>query len=139
MKANAGLTPPSKAMTWAGRILTGITILFMLFDSAGKLAKESHVLKAQIDLGWPDDLTVPLGVVLLVCTILYAIPRTAVLGAILLTAWLGGATAAKVRLEDSSMFFSVLFGIFVWGGIFFRDERVRELLPFRRSTKNEEA
>ena len=82
-----------------GTVLNVLVILFMLFDSVGKVARESHVIKAMAEMGWPDGLTQTLGIVLLVCTVLYAIPRTSVLGAILLTAWLGGATAEKIRLE----------------------------------------
>ena len=129
MKTNSTSTP--RAALWTGWIFSGLTILFMLFDAAGKLARESHVLKAQVEIGWPNDLTRVLGGVLLGCTILYAIPRTAFYGAILLTAWLGGATAAKVRLEDPTLWLSVAFGFLLWVGLFFRDSRIRSLAALR--------
>ena len=132
MKTNSNSTP--RAALWTGWVFSGLTILFMLFDAAGKLARESHVLKAQVQIGWPDELTQVLGGILLACTILYAIPRTAFYGAILLTAWLGGATAAKVRLEDPTLWFSVGFGFLLWVGLFFRDSRIRSLAALRSGT-----
>ncbi len=129
MTSNSNST--STGALWTGRVFSALTVLFMLFDAAGKLARESHVLKAQVEIGWPDDLTRVLGGVLLVCTLLYAVPRTAFYGAILLTAWLGGATAAKVRLEDPMLWFSVAFGFLLWAGLFLRDSRIRSLAALR--------
>jgi hypothetical protein len=122
----------SKATLWAGRILTAITVLFMLFDGISKVAVIPPVVKAMAELGYPADLTRVLGVLILLCTVVYVIPRTSVLGAILLTAFLGGATAAKVRLEDPTLFFSVAMGVLVWAGLFFRDDRLRTLFPLRK-------
>jgi hypothetical protein len=115
---------------WAGRILSALVIAFMLFDAAGKLARESHVVAAQAELGFPDGQIRLLGAIVLACTILYAIPRTAIFGAILLTAFLGGATAAKVRLEDASLWFSVVMGVLAWAGLYLRDGRLRTIVPF---------
>jgi DoxX-like family len=125
----------SKTVLWAGRIISGFTVLFMLFDGISKLALEHHVVEATTNIGYPQEVIRPLGIILLVCTILYAIPRTAIFGAILLTGYLGGAVASKVRIEDpifSSVFFGVYFGILAWGGLYLRDERLRSLIPLRR-------
>ena len=127
----------SKSMLWAGWALSALTILFMLFDGVSKLAMEHHVVEATAQIGYPTDVIRPLGIILLMCTIFYAIPRTAIFGAILLTAYLGGAVASKVRIEDplfGSILFGVYFGILAWGGLYFRDERLRALIPLRRES-----
>ena len=124
-----------KWMQRTGWGMTGLMIAFLLFDSVSKLVLEHHVVEATTQIGYPLDLIRPLGIIGLACTILYAIPRTSILGAILLTAYLGGAVASKVRIEDplfSSVLFGVYFGILVWGGIYLRDERLRALIPLRR-------
>src|SRR5258707_11155026 len=125
----------SKTLSRAGWILSGLTVLFMLLDGTSKLAMEHHVVEATTKIGYPVEVIRPLGIVLLVCTILYAIPRTAIFGAILMTGYLGGAVASKVRIEDpifSSVLFGVYFGILGWGGVYLRDERLRTLIPLRR-------
>lgn len=122
-------------MQWTGWGMTGLIIAFLLFDSASKLVLEHHVVEATTKIGYPLETIRPLGIICLVCTILYAIPRTSILGAILLTGYLGGAIASKVRIEDplfSSVLFGVYFGILVWGGLYLRDERLRALIPLRR-------
>jgi hypothetical protein len=106
----------------------------MVFDSVTKLALEPHVVEATTKIGYPLATLRPLGLILLFCTILYAIPRTATLGAILLTGYLGGAVASKVRIEDplfSSVLFGVYFGILAWGGLYLRDRRLREQILLR--------
>jgi hypothetical protein len=113
--------------------MTGLTVLFMLFDSASKLGLEVHVVEATTRIGYPIAAIRPIGFTLLLCTILYAIPRTAILGAILLTGYLGGAVASKVRIEDplfSSVLFAVYVGLIAWGGLYLRDRRLRTLLPW---------
>jgi hypothetical protein len=133
--ANPGLAAVGKTQTRIGWTLSILTILFMLFDSAGKLALESHVIDATTKIGYPVAAIRPIGVIALVCTLLYAIPRTAVLGAVLLTGFYGGAVASKTRIEDplfSSILFAVYFGFIAWGGLYLRDERLRALFPFRR-------
>ena len=120
---------------WTGWGMTGLMILFLVFDSVGKLALEHHVVEATTRIGYPVDVIRPLGIICLVATILYAIPRTSILGAILLTGYLGGAIASKVRIEDplfSSTLFGVYFGLLVWGGLYMRDGRLRALIPLRR-------
>lgn len=124
-----------KAYRVTGWALTGLTIAFMLFDSLSKLALESHVVAATTGIGFPVATIRPIGLILLACTILYAIPRTAVLGAILLTGFMGGAVASKIRIEDplfSSILFGVYFGIILWAGLYLRDDRLRALIPLRR-------
>ncbi|MGA8708333.1 MAG: DoxX family protein [Steroidobacteraceae bacterium] len=124
-----------KAQVRIGWALSILTILFMLFDAAGKLALESHVLDATTKIGYPVAAIRPIGAIALLCTILYAVPRTAVLGAVLLTGFYGGAVASKIRIEDplfSSILFGVYFGLIAWGGIYLRDARLRALFPFRR-------
>jgi hypothetical protein len=125
----------AKTALRVGWSLSGLTVLFMLFDGISKLAMERHVVEATTKIGYPVAVIRPLGIVLLVCTILYAIPRTAIFGAILLTGFLGGAVASKVRIEDpifSSILFGVYFGMLAWGGLYLRDDRLRTLIPLRR-------
>ncbi len=113
-----------------GRGISTLVVLFMTFDGAAKLAVERHVVTAMAELGWPASQTVGLGLLILACTALYAIPRTSFVGTILLTGFLGGATAAKVRLgvEDGGFLFSVVVGALAWAGLALRDERVRALV-----------
>jgi hypothetical protein len=118
--------------------MSGLTVLFMLFDGATKVGMERHVVAATTQIGYAPDLIRPLGIICLCCTILYAVPRTAILGAILLTGYLGGAVASKLRIEDpllGSVLFGVYFGLLLWGGLFFRDGRLRALIPFRSKTQ----
>jgi hypothetical protein len=126
-------TSISRARLWAGRVVSALPALFLLLDGAMKLPKPSFVVEATTGLGYPEYLIVPLGVVVLVCTILYVIPQTAVLGAILLTGYLGGAVASHARHEDGpfAIFFPVVFGILIWGGLVLRDPRLAALVPWR--------
>lgn len=125
-----------KAAIWAGRILSGIAIVFLLMDGAIKLVPLDIVIETSKQLGIPTGLARTLGVLTLAGTILYAIPRTAVLGAIMLTGYLGGAIYTHV-LANSPLFSHTLFSIylacFIWGGLWLRDPAVRAILPFRRS------
>jgi hypothetical protein len=107
----------------------------MLLDVAGKLALEAHTVDATVKIGFPVGTIRPIGIIALVCTALYAIPRTAILGAVLLTGYYGGAVASKLRLEDplfSPILFGVYFGILAWAGLYLRDARLRALFPLRR-------
>jgi hypothetical protein len=128
-------TSVSKARLWTGWVVGALPALFLLLDGAMKLPKPSFVVKATTDLGYPEYVIVPLGVVVLVCSILYLIPQTAVLGAILLTGYLGGAVASHARHEDGAfaIFFPVVFGVFLWGGLVLRDPRLAALVPWRSS------
>ena len=124
----------SKAMVWAGRIVSGLLILFLTFDSVIKFVKPPTVTQTFASVGWPDRLALPLGIVLLLCTLLYAIPKTCVLGAILLTGYFGGAVATHTRVSDplfSHILFPVYLGVLLWGSLFLRDKRVRALIPLQ--------
>ncbi len=128
------ITPVSKNILWTSRILSGIPALFLLVDGAMKLFKPAPVVEATTQLGYSESVILPLGIVLLTCTIIYLIPRTAMLGAILLTGYLGGAVNTHVRAWQGwfPVLFPVVFGVFLWGGLYLRDERLQELIPMRR-------
>ncbi len=122
---------------WAGWALSGLIIAFCLMDGLMKLFHPQFVVDATSEIGWPADTATltTLGVVLLVSTGLYAFPATAVLGAVLLTGYLGGAVASHMRHADPLLthdLFGVYLGVLVWGGLWFRDARIRALLPLRR-------
>ncbi|WP_437766646.1 DoxX family protein [Sorangium sp. So ce281] len=125
----------SNKKVWAGRILSGLSVAFLLFDSLGKLMRVPQVLEGSEQLGYPVSSVRGIGLVLLASVVTYMIPRTSVLGAILLTGFLGGAVATHVRV-DNPLFSHVLFPVYVaamiWGGLLLRDERLRALLPFRK-------
>jgi hypothetical protein len=130
-------TPASSGTLWTGRVLSGLIILFMIFDGVIKLPPLEVVTQTMVPLGWPADVNVArlLGVIGLISTALYALPRTSVLGAILLTGYLGGAIATNMRVGSplfSHTLFSVYLGIILWGGLYLRDPRVRALIPFSK-------
>jgi DoxX-like family len=126
-------TVSNKAL-WAGRIVSWLPALFLLLDAVFKLIKPAPVVEATVRLGYPEGLIVGLGIVLLICTILYLIPITSVLGAILLTGYLGGAVATHVRVGESlfSIIFPIIFGVLLWFGLYLRNPRLRSLIPLRR-------
>lgn len=116
---------------WAGRILGALLGAFFLFDAGMKLAKPAFVVTATLQLGFAESSIVPIGAVLLLCTALYFVPRTAILGALLLTGYLGGAVASQVRIEAPwfNILFPAVFAGLVWTALCLRDPRVRALLP----------
>lgn len=125
-----------KGKRWAGYILSGLPAIFLILDAVGKLFKPEVVVKGTVELGYPESVIVPLGILLLVCTIIYLIPQTAVLGAILLTGYLGGTVATHVRIGNplfTHILFGVYLGVMLWLGIYFRDSRLRQLVPLRSS------
>jgi len=124
----------SKWTSRAGYILSGLAILFLLFDAAIKVLQLAPAVESTVQLGYPAELVVMLGLSELVCIAVYVFPRTAVLGAILLTGWFGGAMATHVRNGSPvfSIVFPVIIGALVWGGLYLRDSRLRELLPLRK-------
>lgn len=134
MESEISQTPISKGRLWIGRTISALPALFLLFDGVMKLVKPVQVVEATVGLGYAESVILPLGVVLLACTVLYLFPRTAVLGAILLTAYLGGAVASHLRAGDDwfKIFFPVIFGALLWGGLVLRDERLCSLIPWRR-------
>jgi len=125
----------SKGQIWAGRIISGICVLFLLFDALMKLLRAAPVIEAQSRLQIPGNLTVTIGILVLLCTVVYAIPRTAIFGAILMTGYLGGAVAIQLRVAADllSLLFPVIFATLLWGGLFLRDSRLRALVPLRRN------
>jgi len=123
------MTPNKKL--WAGRIISGLMVAFLLFDSSVKLMRLPGAVEATVRLRYPARLLPSLGITELTCVVLYVIPRTSILGAILLTGYLGGATATQVRLEDPWFFFPIVISVLVWGGLYLRDQRLRELVPLR--------
>lgn len=124
--------PIPAASLWTGRILSGLAAALLLLGGIMDVLKLPQAVEGAVQAGYPAGVVFPLGVVVLVCVALYAIPRTSVLGAILLTGYLGGATATHVRLGQAQFIAPVVFGVFVWGGLWLRDTRLRTLLPVRR-------
>ena len=125
-------TPTPRWMSRLGYALSGLVILFMLMDVAMKLLRLPIVLETTTQLGWSAGSVLPLGILLLVCTALYAFPRTSVLGAVLLTGYLGGAVATHTRIGNpllSHTLFGVYLGILIWAGLYLRYSRVQSLLP----------
>lgn len=135
MQAILPTAPASGAALWTGRILSGLVVAFLLFDGAIKVVEMDVVKQSLAELGYPTDIAFGLGVLTLAIGVLYAIPRSSVLGAILLTGLLGGAMATHLRV-GSPVFSHLLFGLYIglmaWGGLFLRDERLRAMLPLRR-------
>jgi hypothetical protein len=137
MSTIAETAPVSKPARWLGRVLSGLVIAFMLFDGAIKLVPWPIVTETMEKMGYgsSEGFARTLGIITIVCTVLYAVPPTSILGAILLTGYLGGAIASHARI-DSPLFSHTLFGLYlglmVWGGLWLRDRRLRELIPFRR-------
>ena len=129
----ADLAASTSAGQWTGRVLSISTALFLLMDAAMKLFKVPVAVTATMQLGYPESAILGIGVILLASTVLYLVPRTAILGAVLLTGYLGGAVASKVRIRAGwfDLAFPVLLGALLWGGLWVRDRRVRELLPIK--------
>ncbi|ABC82895.1 DoxX family protein [Anaeromyxobacter dehalogenans] len=140
-RAPAGAT--SRTALWTGRVLSGLAIAFLAFDALGKLMRAAPVLEGSQQLGYPLDTVVGIGATLLACVVLYAIPRTAALGAILLTGYLGGAVATHVRVGNplfSHVLFPTYVGALIWGGLVLRDRRLlAALLRGRARAAEEEA
>ena len=125
--------PTTKATLWAGRILSVLAVLFLLFDGVIKVLNLAPAVEATTQLGYPESLVIGIGIIELISLAIYAIPRTSVLGAILLTGYLGGAIATQVRVGSPlfSTAFPIIIGALIWGGLFLREERLRALIPLR--------
>jgi hypothetical protein len=124
----------TKRRSWAGIIVSALPVLFLLMDGVMKLVKPEPVVTGTVELGYDVSVIVPLGIVLLLSTILYLIPQTAIFGAVLLTAYLGGAVATHVRIGNplfTHTLFPVYLGILLWLGLWLRDARLKALVPFR--------
>ena len=121
----------SSKVIWAGRIVSAVAALMLVFSAVMKLIKPAPVLTEFARLGYPESVVIGIGILELLCAVVYVIPRTSILGAILMTAYLGGATATHVRIGDPFIY-PVIGGVLVWGGLFLRDAAVRTLIPVRR-------
>jgi hypothetical protein len=134
MQLTTQAVPASQKMVWAGGIISALTVLFLLFDSIIKVLALAPAVEATTQLGYAESLVFGIGVIELVCLVLYVIPQTSVLGAILLTGHLGGAIATHVRAGSDlfSLVFPLIIGLLLWGGLFLRDERLRGLIPLRQ-------
>lgn len=141
MEAPTSIGSPSKGRFWTAVTLSTLAVLFLVLDGAIKVLKLPPAVQGTVQLGYPQHQVVVIGVVELLCAIVYCIPQTAVLGAILLTAFLGGGVASHVRIESplfSHSLFPVYVAVLVWGGLYLRDRRLRALIPirFRRQFNN---
>lgn len=127
----------SNTRRWAGRLLSGAAVLFFLVDGGMKLFKPPVVVESTVQLGYPESAIVGIGLTLLACTALYLLPRTAVLGALLLTGYLGGAVATQLRVSASwfNLLFPVVLGAVVWAGLSLRDPRLGTLLTRDRTSQ----
>jgi hypothetical protein len=135
MQSTTQALPISKKNLWAGRVMSALPVMMLLFSGIMKLTGIDAVLEGFARLGYPASLVLGIGIVEIACVVIYLIPRTAILGAILVTGYLGGAVATHVRVGDP--FFSqalapFYLGVLAWGGIYLRDDRVRALIPLRR-------
>jgi hypothetical protein len=131
MKSNT-----SKGRLWTARIMSGLVILFMLFDGIFKLMKSSYAVEGTVTIGYAEHHVVLIGLLGLLATLVYAVPRTAFLGALLLTAYFGGVVATHVRMDAplfSHLLFPVYLAVLTWGALWLKDERVRKLIPFQSS------
>jgi len=126
--------PVSTKKLWTGRIFSALAILFLLVDGIMKLFSPAPVVEGMIRLGYPLSLTATIGIILLSCVLVYVIPRTSILGAILLTGYLGGAVASQLRVGEplfSHVLFPTYMAALIWGGLYLRDDRLRALIPIR--------
>lgn len=136
IQANVPVVTISSKALWTGRVLSGLVVFFLLVDAGYKLIRPlpAPAVEAFSKLGYPVEFAAGIGILLLGCVALYLIPRTSVLGAILLTGYLGGAVASHVRVGDpwfSHALFPVYVGLLIWGGLYLRDEKLRALIPWR--------
>jgi hypothetical protein len=123
----------SRKRLWTGRVLTGLAGAFLVMDGTMKLFKPPFVVQATVHLGYPESTIIGIGMTLLACTLLYLIPRTSIIGAILLTGYLGGAVATNVRAEQPlfNIVFPVIFGCIAWGALWLREPRLAQLVPMK--------
>lgn len=132
--ATGSAKPPRGAKVWTGRVLSTLATLFLLFDAYGKLARPRQVTDSFAQLGFSAAWSVDIGIILLICTVLYAVPRTTVLGALFLTGYLGGAVAIQWRAANPvfETIFPILFAVLMWAGVFLRDGQLWCVMPVRR-------
>jgi hypothetical protein len=126
------LNRPGKAALWTGRVLSALPVLMLLMSGVMKFMKNAQAVEGFKHLGWSEHMAVTLGIIELSCTILYCIPATSVLGAILLTGYLGGAVATHLRIGEAQAAGGAILGVLIWLGLFLREPRLRSLIPLRR-------
>ena len=134
MQSASQPAPVSKKMLWTGRIMSALPVLLLAFSAVAKLMKPASVVEGFLRLGYPESLILPIALLELVCAVVYVIPRTSILGAILWTGYLGGAIAAQVRIGSplfSTTLFPVYVALLIWGGLYLREDRLRALIPLR--------
>jgi hypothetical protein len=126
--------PSPRTTLWAGRIISALAILFLILDSVIKVLKLAPAVESTTQLGYPESLVITIGIIELVCLAIYVIPRTSIFGAILMTGYLGGAIATNLRAGTPlfNVIFPIIIGALLWGGIYLRDQKLRELVPLRR-------
>jgi DoxX-like family len=134
MQSGTQTEPVSKKMLWAGRIISALPVLLMVFGGTFGLLRPAMAMPGFLHYGYPERVFLPICILEIVCAVAYAIPQTSVLGAILLTGYLGGATATHVRAGEPIFFVPVILGVVVWGGLYLRDGRLRALIPLRAQT-----
>ena len=135
MNTSSQMDATPAAMLWTGRVMSGLVIAFLIFDVGIKLIGLPIVAETMVQIGWPAAMGFTIGVIEAICLVLYVVPQTSVLGAILWTAVLGGAVATHLRIGSplfSHTLFGVYLGLLMWGGLFFRDAQLRALIPLRR-------
>lgn len=131
MQAGTQTAIASKKMLWTGRVISALPVLMLVFGGIMSFMKPPMVLQSVAHLGYPERLVIPLGILEMLCALVYAIPRTSVFGAVLLTAYFGGATATHVRIGEA-FYMPVIFGVLVWIGLYLREDRLRALVPLRK-------
>jgi DoxX-like protein len=134
MQSGTQTVPVSKKTLWVGRIVSALPVLLMVFGGTFGVLKPAVAVPGFIQFGYPERLLLPICIVELACAVLYAIPRTSVLGAILLTGYLGGATATHVRVGDPLFVVPIILGVLIWGGLYLREGRLCGLIPLRAQT-----
>ncbi len=131
MSSTSHVAPPSKIMVWFGRVISTLIVALLLMSASFKLMKSKDAVEGLAKAGYPESSLVPIGVTEIACAVLYAIPPTSVLGAILVTGYLGGATATHVIMGENVVP-PVVIGMIAWLGLFLRDPRIRALIPLKR-------
>jgi hypothetical protein len=131
MQSDTQTASVSKKRLWAGRIISALPVLLMVFGGVFGVLKPAVAMPGFVHYGYPERVFLPICILELACAVVYAIPRTSVLGAILLTGYLGGATATHVRVGDPLFLMPAVLGVLVWAGLYLRDDRLRALIPLR--------
>jgi hypothetical protein len=131
MAANAPAVPSSNKLLWAGRIVSGLIVLLLLAGGIFGIIKSAEMAPQAAKYGFPEGMLVKIDIICIICALIYAFPRTAVLGAILLTGYFGGAVLTHLRVGEP-FWIPILVAVLAWGGVFLRDEKLRALIPLRR-------